>query len=56
MDRAPADGGEPISVFESGAILIYLAAKTGKFLPRETRAWVQVLEWLLQSSLRSTHG
>jgi GST-like protein len=46
VDRAPADGGEPIPVFESGAILIYLAAKTGRFLPRDTRAWVQVLEWL----------
>jgi GST-like protein len=46
VDHAPADGGEPISVFESGAILVYLAAKTGRFLPRDTRAWVQVLEWL----------
>ena len=46
VDHAPADSGEPISVFESGAILVYLAAKTGRFLPRETRAWVQVLEWL----------
>jgi GST-like protein len=47
VDRDPADGGEPISIFESGAILIYLAAKTGKFLPRETRAWVDVLQWLM---------
>jgi GST-like protein len=46
VDTAPADGGEPISVFESGAILVYLAAKSGRFLPRDTRAWVQVLEWL----------
>jgi GST-like protein len=46
VDRAPADGGAAIPVFESGAILVYLAAKTGKFLPRDTRAWVQVLEWL----------
>ena len=46
VDRAPADGGAPIPVFESGAILVYLAAKTGRFLPRDTRAWVQVLEWL----------
>ena len=46
VDRAAADGGAPISVFESGAILVYLAAKTGRFLPRDTRAWVQVLEWL----------
>jgi len=46
VDTAPADGGAPIPVFESGAILIYLAAKTGRFLPRDTRAWVQVMEWL----------
>lgn len=39
-------GGKPISLFESGAILVYLAAKTGRFLPRETRGWVQVMEWL----------
>ena len=46
VDKNPGDGKEPISVFESGAILVYLAAKSGKFLPRDTRAWVQVLEWL----------
>lgn len=47
VDRDPADGGERIPIFESGAILIYLAAKTGRFLPRETRAWVDVLQWLM---------
>lgn len=46
VDRHPADGGEPVSVFESGAILVYLAAKTGRFMPRDTRGWVQVMEWL----------
>jgi len=46
VDTEPGDGRAPISVFESGAILVYLAAKTGQFLPRDTRAWVEVLEWL----------
>ncbi len=39
--------GQPISVFESGAILIYLAEKTGKFLPQDARRKVAVLEWLM---------
>lgn len=46
VDTAPADGGEPISVFESGAILQYLATKTGKFLPDDPRTRTVVLEWL----------
>ncbi|RPH66112.1 MAG: glutathione S-transferase family protein [Burkholderiales bacterium] len=52
-NRIPAivdsDGpdGKPISLFESGAILVYLAAKTGKFLPHGTRAKYEVLQWLM---------
>jgi GST-like protein len=40
-------GGQPISVFESGAILIYLAEKTGLFWPKEPRARVATMEWLM---------
>ncbi len=46
VDHEPAGGGEPISIFESGAILCYLGEKTGKFYPQETRAKYKVLEWL----------
>jgi len=46
IDTAPADGGEPVSIFESGAILTYLGEKTGKFLPAAPREKFAVLEWL----------
>lgn len=46
IDTSPNDGSEPISVFESGAILLHLAEKTGKFLPRDLRSRKTVIEWL----------
>jgi GST-like protein len=47
VDHAPSDGGAPVSVFESGAILLYLADKTGKLIARDVRGRTQVLEWLM---------
>lgn len=47
VDHAPTDGGKPVSVFESGAILLYLAGKIGKFIPKDLRGQVGTLEWLM---------
>jgi GST-like protein len=47
VDHAPADGGAPISVFESGAIMMYIAEKTGRFWPTETRARYEVAQWVM---------
>lgn len=46
VDHAPADAGQPISIFESGAILLYLAEKTGQFLPTSLRERTDALQWL----------
>jgi GST-like protein len=46
VDHNPKDGGAPISVFESGAILVYLAEKTGKYVPVAARDRIVVMEWL----------
>ena len=46
VDHEPADGGEPLSLFESGAILLYLAEKTGKFIPQDLRGRQECLQWV----------
>lgn len=47
VDHAPADGGAPLAMFESGAILQYLGNKTGQFYPADVRARAEVDSWLM---------
>jgi GSH-dependent disulfide-bond oxidoreductase len=47
VDREPKGGGAPMSVFESGAIMMYLAEKTGRFWPQDLRGKYAVTEWLI---------
>lgn len=46
VDHVPADGGAPLALFESGAILEYLAEKTGRFIPGDMRGRWECLQWL----------
>ncbi|MBL8453559.1 MAG: glutathione S-transferase N-terminal domain-containing protein [Zoogloea sp.] len=46
VDTDPAGGGEPVPVFESGAILLYLAEKSGRFLSADPRVRMDTLQWL----------
>ena len=47
VDHAPADGGKALAVFESGAIMMYIAQKEGRFFPQDLRTRVAVTEWLI---------
>ena len=47
VDHDPADGGEPVSIFESGAIMMYIAEKTGKFCPSDIHKKYEVYQWVM---------
>jgi len=47
VDTEPADGGEPLSVFESGAMMMYIAEKAGQFYPQDVRRRYEVNQWVM---------
>jgi GST-like protein len=47
VDHAPKDGGKPVAIFESGAIMMYIAEKAGRFWPQDTRQKYEVTQWVI---------